>query len=212
MRSYTIRRDRADRQQIEIDFALHGADGGKGPASRWAATARPGDVIGLYGPSISHYRTPGKHAWKLMVGDETALPAIGALLESRAPGERVVVYAEVAGAAEEQRWETAAQVDVHWVHRGDTPPGRSTLLPDAVRVAEFPPDPVFAWVAGEASAVRSVRRHLVGERGIDRRAVAFTGYWRLHLTQDDDPTPEDATDEAEAVAELAEPAPHEEPR
>jgi NADPH-dependent ferric siderophore reductase len=143
---------------------------------------------------------------KLMVGDETALSSIGALLESQAPGERVVVYAEVSGAEEEQRWETEAEVDVHWVHRGDIPPGQSTLLSNAVRVAEFPPGPVFAWVAGDASAVRSVRRHLLVERGVDKRAVAFTGYWRLHLTQDDDPTPEDAADETEAIVELAEQA------
>ncbi|MFJ6135476.1 SIP domain-containing protein [Kitasatospora sp. NPDC092286] len=41
-----------------------------------------------------------------------------------------------------------------------------------------------AHVAGEAAAVRELRRHLVGERGIDRRAVCFMGYWRTGRTED----------------------------
>ncbi|GAB2599157.1 siderophore-interacting protein [Streptomyces capparidis] len=203
MRAYSVRRHLADRQRIEIDFALHGEGGGKGPATRWAAAARPGDVIGLVGPAPSHLRTPREGAWRLLVGDETALPAMAALVEALAPGERALVYAEVADAAEEQRWDGAGDVEVHWLHRGATPAGRSTALIDAVRGARFPDGPVFAWVAGEASAVRAVRRHLVNERGIDKRDVAFTGYWRLHLAQDEAPTAEDTADQAEALAEAS---------
>ncbi|WP_457098323.1 siderophore-interacting protein [Microbacterium sp. P5_E9] len=39
--------------------------------------------------------------------------------------------------------------------------------------------PVYSWLAGEAGAITSLRRHLVAERGVDRRAIAFMGYWRL---------------------------------
>jgi NADPH-dependent ferric siderophore reductase len=52
-------------------------------------------------------------------------------------------------------------------------------------------------VAGEASAVRAVRRHLVGERAVARRAVAFAGYWRLQLSQDDAPTAEEVAEQDE---------------
>lgn len=38
---------------------------------------------------------------------------------------------------------------------------------------------LYAWLAGEAGAIKALRRHLVAERGVDRRAVAFMGYWRL---------------------------------
>ncbi|MDZ8172639.1 siderophore-interacting protein [Microbacterium xanthum] len=38
---------------------------------------------------------------------------------------------------------------------------------------------VYAWLAGEASGIKALRRHMVSERGVDRRAVAFMGYWRL---------------------------------
>ncbi len=37
---------------------------------------------------------------------------------------------------------------------------------------------VYAWLAGESAVIRGLRRHLVAERGIDRKAVAFMGYWR----------------------------------
>ncbi|MGH3985315.1 MAG: SIP domain-containing protein [Pseudonocardiaceae bacterium] len=62
---------------------------------------------------------------------------------------------------------------------------------------------LFAWVAGEASTMRALRRHLVTERGVDKRSVAFAGYWRRHLAQDDPPTTEDEREQAEALAELA---------
>ena len=39
--------------------------------------------------------------------------------------------------------------------------------------------PLYSWLAGESSAIKSLRRHLVAEQGVDRRAVAFMGYWRL---------------------------------
>ena len=43
---------------------------------------------------------------------------------------------------------------------------------------------LYAWLAGEAAAVRTMRRHLVSERGIDRRSVAFMGYWRQGRAED----------------------------
>ncbi|MEV2238263.1 siderophore-interacting protein [Micromonospora sp. NPDC049891] len=46
-------------------------------------------------------------------------------------------------------------------------------------VPDVPPAaPLYAWLAGEAGVIRTLRRHLVTERGLDRRAVAFMGYWR----------------------------------
>jgi NADPH-dependent ferric siderophore reductase len=208
MRSYTIRAHHPDRAEIDIDFVLHGdidGDGHAGPASVWAATAAPGARLGMLGPQVSHLRTPGEHAWKLIVGDETALPAIGALLESLGADERALVFVEVQDAAEEQRLTSAGNVELRWLHRGSLAPGASAALVDAVRGADFPAGAVFAWLAGEASCVRALRRHLVAERGIDRRAVAFTGYWRLHRTQDDAPSEEEIAEQAEVLADASAP-------
>ncbi|MCL3863161.1 siderophore-interacting protein [Actinotalea sp. K2] len=41
------------------------------------------------------------------------------------------------------------------------------------------PDGVYAWIAGEAGVVKSLRRFLVRDIGVDRTAVAFMGYWRV---------------------------------
>jgi NADPH-dependent ferric siderophore reductase len=114
------------------------------------------------------------------------------------------VFVEVQDAAEEQQLACPGRVDLRWLHRGPVPPGESSALVDAVRAADFPEGPVFAWLAGEASSVRALRRHLVGDRGIDRRSVAFTGYWRLHRTQDDAPTAEEVEEQAEVLADAAE--------
>jgi NADPH-dependent ferric siderophore reductase len=140
----------------------------------------------------------------LIVGDETALPAIGALLENLGAHERALAFVEVQDAAEEQQLASPGRVDVRWLHRCSLGPGTSTALLDAVRAADFPAGPVFAWLAGEASGVRALRRHLVDERGVGRRSVAFTGYWRLHRTQDDAPSEEEIAEQAEVLADAAE--------
>ncbi|MEU6699265.1 siderophore-interacting protein [Pseudonocardia sp. NPDC046786] len=203
MRSYTVRSLDPDAGRMVIDFVLHGTTGGSGPAgpaSRWAAAAAIGDAVGVLGPAVAGYRTPSGQPVRLLAGDETALPAIGAILESLPAGVRAVAVVEVAGPAEEQRLTSRAELAVHWVHRP------ASLL-DAVRAVSLPDraDEVFGWVAGEASAVRAVRRHLVGERGLDKRAVAFTGYWRADLTQDDAPTEQDLADATEQLADQGAP-------
>lgn len=37
----------------------------------------------------------------------------------------------------------------------------------------------YAWIAGESGMVKTLRRHLVQGCGVDRKRVAFMGYWRL---------------------------------
>ncbi|AJT68900.3 hypothetical protein T261_7302 [Streptomyces lydicus] len=208
MRSYTVRSYDAERHRIAVDFVLHGAaatpeDGATaGPATRWAANAQVGDTLARYGPSAVYARPlPLDSADRLLLaGDETALPAIGSLVEALPAGARAVAYIEVADAAEEQSFVTRADLTVHWVHRNGTPPGHSDALLSAVRDAAFPAGPAFAWLAGEAGAVRALRRHLVEERGLAKTAIDFTGYWRCKLTQDDAPTEEDLAEAQERIA------------
>ncbi|MFF1922418.1 siderophore-interacting protein [Streptomyces sp. NPDC058221] len=183
MRSFTVRSYDPGSGRMAVDFVLHG-DGG--PATRWASGAAPGDVLGMVGPSSAYARPLPRAGHLLLAGDESALPAIGTILESLPAGARATVCAEVADAAEEQRFATAAEVTVHWVHRD-----RGGSLPDAVRSAVLPEGDAAAWLAGEAGTVRALRRHLVEERGLPRTAVEFSGYWRRALTQDDAPTEED---------------------
>jgi NADPH-dependent ferric siderophore reductase len=206
LRSYTVRAHHPGRRAIDIDFVLHGGPHGDGlgPATRWALTAKPGDVIGRYGPSAAYARPLGRADWYLLAGDQTALPAIATLIEALPAGVRVLAWVEVGGPADEQHIDTRAEVTMHWLHRGDTPAGRSDALLEAVRAAEFPSGEASAWLAGESSAVRALRRHLVDDRGLEKRSIEFAGYWRLKLTQDDAPTPEDLAEAQERLAQAAE--------
>ncbi|MEU6238588.1 siderophore-interacting protein [Kitasatospora sp. NPDC047058] len=201
MRSFTLRRRRPGTRVVEIDFVLHGDTG---PASAWAGRARPGDRLGMVGPS-ELYAPPVPFAdavaaadWVLLAGDETALPAIGTLLEALPAGTPAVAFLEVAAEAERQQLATGAALTVHWLHRDGAAPGGP--LTAAVRAAELPAGTPFAWLAGEASAIRALRRHLVGERGLAKTSVEFAGYWRHRLGQDDAPTAEDLADAQEKSA------------
>ena len=223
-RSYTVRGHDPARGTVDVDFLLHdgaapgrgdgsgggsgdgagersGVRSGEGPATRWARSARVGDVLGMFGPS-AYFAEPvplGTTDWTLLAGDASALPAIGTIVEALPAGARALVYVEVWDAAEEQRLASAGEVTVRWLHRSPAA-GEVPSLVEAVRGAQFPAGSVFAWLGGEAGAVRALRRHLLGERGVDRRSVHFTGYWRRGLTHDDAPT---ETDLAEARQRLA---------
>ncbi|GAB3155771.1 siderophore-interacting protein [Amycolatopsis stemonae] len=190
MRSYTVRS--RERATIDVEFVLH--DGTAGPATAWAGTAKEGDVLGRYGPDAAYRRALSTADTLVLAGDETAVPAIAGILSEV---DNAVAFVEVPDAAEER------PLPVHWVHRDGA--GHGVKLLAAVRAAKFPEGSVSAWLAGEAGMVRSLRRHLVGERGLEKRAIEFTGYWRRRLTQDDAPTTEDLADAAELLARAGEP-------
>ncbi|MEU5975043.1 siderophore-interacting protein [Streptomyces sp. NPDC047315] len=185
MRSYTVRaqRDRADgTREFDIDFAVH-EDGG--PACRWAAQAEPGQRAMVLGPAVAdntsvRFRPPHGTDWTLIWGDETALPAVAAILEWLPPGLPAKVWLEVPHAADRIELKTDAQVEVVWLVRDEGAPSAVA----AVAAAEFPSGTPYAWIAGESGGVKALRRHLVGERGIDRRKVTFVGYWRRGISED----------------------------
>jgi NADPH-dependent ferric siderophore reductase len=172
LRSYTARRQLTDGGEVEIDFVLHG----DGPAAAWAAAAGPGTVAAVAGSGPLGERPAG---WLLLAGDETALPAITRILAAAAPATRGVALVEVADAAEEQPVPAPEGVEVRWLHRDGVPPGESTLLADAVAALDRPAgDDVFAWVAAESAAVRTVRADLRGRWGLGRAQHHAIGYWR----------------------------------
>jgi len=172
-RTYTVRRHDPTTGEIDFDFVLHGEHG---LASAWGQRVRPGDPLIFVGPSPA-YRPAPDVAGYLLAGDETALPAIAAILKALPAGARARVLVEVADAAEEQPLPSAAAAEVTWLHRDGLPAGGNDLLERAVRDAELPGE-VEAWVAGERGAVLAVRRHLLDERGFARHRVRPTTYWR----------------------------------
>lgn len=204
MRSYTIRaHDPAD-ESISVDFVLHEH---AGPATQWAMNAEPGDVLGVFGPT-DYYARPipmstsvAEADWVLLAGDDAAIPGLSTIIESLPPGKRAFAFIEVQDTADEHQFTTDGDLSITWLHRGATKPGHSDALRNAVEAASLPEGTGFAWIAGEAGAVRQIRRHLVGERGMAKRQIDFSGYWRLKLTQDDAPTAEDLAEAQERLAE-----------
>lgn len=174
MRTYTVRAARPADAELDVDFVLHGDSG---PASAWAERARPGHRVAIFGAYAEHHPLPDAR-WHLIAGDETALPAIGAIIDGLPSGTPARVFVEVADDAERRHLTAAPDVDVTWVPRAGAPAGETSVLLSALRGADMPDDDPYAWVACEASAVRDIRRHLVGERGIAKDAITFMGYWR----------------------------------
>ncbi len=172
LRSYTARRQDPVAGEVDVDFVLHG----DGPAATWAAAAGPGAVLAVASAAPLGEAPAG---WLLVVGDETALPAIARILATAAPGTRGVALLEVAGPAEEQPLVHPAGIELRWLHRGDAEPGVVPLLADAVAALDRPDgDDVFAWVAAESAAVRTVRADLRSRWGLGRGQHHAIGYWR----------------------------------
>ena len=226
MRTYTVRafrpaghRDNLDATvpELDVDFVLHGqyVEGHLrgGPATEFGAGAKLGDRLLLLGPNRAltgadyggiEFR-PGAATRVLLVGDETAAPAICSILEALPSSVTGQAFIEVPESEDILGSSTASGVSVQWLTRGTARHGE--LLEASVRNAVAIPaagvvhtnadpedinvdesilwetgqnstGPFYAWIAGEASVVKTLRRYLVSEVGIDRKQVAFMGYWR----------------------------------
>jgi NADPH-dependent ferric siderophore reductase len=134
------------------------------------------------GPS-GGYRPDPDADWHLLVGDESALPAIAASLEAIPAGAPTVVRLLCDGPDHELELECAGRLDLAWLHRtGHESDGE--LLLTALRELDFPPGDVHAFVHGEADEIRAIRRHLLAERGLPRSAMSCSPYWRRHMTDE----------------------------
>ena len=176
IRAYTVRAWRPDVTELDVDMVLHE----HGPGGRFAATARPGDEVGVAGPGPDYARADDA-PWHLIAGDETALPAISTILATLPAGARAYVFVEVADAAEEQPLASPADLTVTWLHRDGDEPGTGGRLPAAIRAFTWPEGSPHTWVAGETAAVRDIRRYLRFERGLPKESVQVYGYWRRGL-------------------------------
>jgi NADPH-dependent ferric siderophore reductase len=171
-RTYTVRDWDPASRRLTIDFVHHGDHGVAGP---WAANARPGDELLLLGPGGAY--TPDPDAdWHLMAGDSSVIPAIAASLRRIPAGVPVHVLIEVDGPQEEQPLSTPGDLHLRWLHGGG--------VAEAVEALDFPAGTVHAFVHGEASAVRAIRRHLLVDRGLPREALSISGYWKRTRTEE----------------------------
>lgn len=230
VRTYTVRAVRPEVSEVDLDLVLHGD---AGPATRWARRARPGDRLAVVGPNARYAGEHGGVEFRppsggtlLLAGDETAAPAIGAILERLPADARGRALIEVPEPDDALPLVAPPGITVTWLPRiggahgsrlgpavralaaellpaarptlvaagtAAPPPGTPADGPPLGALADVDVDreilwevpeapaaaPLYAWLAGEAAVIRGLRRHLVAERGLDRSAVAFMGYWRL---------------------------------
>lgn len=178
-RRFTVRRWDEAQRQLTIDFVAHGD---VGYAGRWAQRAQVGDRLQMSGPSGSYRPDPGAD-WHLMVGDESALPAIAASLEALDEDARCVALIVVDRPENELELACIADLDLRWLHRCAAA-DPETLLVDEVRRLEWPQGTVDVFVHGEAGEVRAIRRHLATERGVDVDTASISPYWRRGKTDE----------------------------
>ncbi|POA59100.1 MULTISPECIES: siderophore-interacting protein [Pseudomonas] len=176
MRDYTPRRYDPQLGELDIDFVLHG----DGPASTWAEQVQPGQELHIAGPRGSMV-VPDIFDSYLLIGDETALPAIARRLEELPAGRRVLAVIEIQDRAERQALHSAAEVEVIWVERD----GGQQDLHACVRGLQVPPGRLYAWIATESKVSRQLRRILLDEHRLDDEFVKAVGYWRLDTSEED---------------------------
>jgi NADPH-dependent ferric siderophore reductase len=189
VRTYTVRNVDTERRELAIDFVVHGDHGVAGP---WAQAATPGQPAYLMGPSGAYAPDPAAD-WHLMAGDEAALPAISAALETLPDNAVGKVFIEVAGPDDEIPIKAPAGVGVNWIYRG----GRADLVAEdqagdhspliaAVKEANWLPGQVQVFIHGEAQTVmHNLRPYIRKERGVDAKwAASISGYWRRGRTEE----------------------------
>ena len=172
-RDFTPRRHDAAGNILEIDFALHDA----GPATRWAAQAKPGDMLSVGGPRGS-FIIPTDFDWHLLIGDETGLPAISRRLAELPVGVRVLVVGEIDGPADEIALPTKADATVIWAHRNGAAAGASAVLAQKLKTLKFPSGDYYAWVACESLIAKALRAQLIADHGANPKWMRAAGYWR----------------------------------
>ncbi|MDC0767771.1 siderophore-interacting protein [Streptomyces sp. HD] len=175
-RTYTVRAWDPEHRELTLDFVLHGDEGLAGP---WAMRTQPGDLVRFMGPGGAYAPDPDAD-WHLLVGDESALPAIARTLESLPAGATAYAFVEVSGPEEEQKIDS--DVEVIWLHRGSRRVGDALI--EAVRSLDFPEGRMQAFVHGEAHFVKELRHMLRVERGVPREDLSISGYWRLGHNED----------------------------
>lgn len=172
MRDYTPHHFDPEACTLQIDFALHQPGG---PATEWAAQAQVGQTLGVGGPRGS-FIVPTGFDWHLLVGDDTALPAIARRLAELPAGARAEVLVEVEGPEDQVALPSAAAVAVQWVYRR----GAADALPllDALRRTAMPAGVFHAWIGCESTQAKALRAYLATECKLNPQWLRASSYWR----------------------------------
>lgn len=179
-RTYTVRRFKAQAQELTIDFVAHGDDG---PASRWASNAKPGDFLGFAGPSAPKL-TRFEADWYLVAADPSAIPVAAAALEAMPRDAKGLAIFEITAPEDQQNIDIPDGIDVHWLIHPD-PNTPSTAQEELIRSWDWPKGRVQTCIAGESGVIRSLRSMLALEKRVQREDTYISGYWKIGLVEDE---------------------------
>ncbi|MFG1394806.1 siderophore-interacting protein [Xanthobacter agilis] len=172
MRDFTPRRFDRDRECLTIDFALHEV----GPVAQWAQAAAVGDRLAIGGPRGSVI-VPDDFDYYQLVGDETALPAIGRRIEGLWAGVPVTSVVLVDCPAEIQVFETEAYLNPTWVLRSNAMADEAALVREALERWQAPQGEGYVWIAAEAQVARSLKSYMLEQRYHPKAWLKASGYW-----------------------------------
>lgn len=172
MRDFTPRAFDTAQGTLVVDFALHA----EGPAADWARAAQIGERLDVAGPRGSLV-IPDDFDWYVLVGDESALPAIGRRVEELRAAVPVTTVVAVHGKEDEQQLKTRAAWTPIWVHRGAAEDDDASLVAAVAELA-FPPGDGLVWIAGENRLARALRDHVVKQRQHPAAWTKAAAYWK----------------------------------
>lgn len=180
-RTYTVRWVDEAAQELAIDFVVHGDEGLAGP---WALAAQPGDTLVFTGPGGAYNPAPDAD-WYLFAGDDAALPAIAAAIESLPADAKGLAFLEVDSDADILDVAAPEGVELRWHLRSGVPAGSSSILLDALGEAEWLPGRVDVFAHGERGYMKGLRDIFFKQRGLERSQVSLSGYWAQGRVEDD---------------------------
>ncbi|MEZ4803501.1 MAG: siderophore-interacting protein [Gelidibacter sp.] len=178
MRTYTHRGIDLDKKEIWIDFVAHGDEG---PASEWVMNAEKGSVLGVMMKAKKKELYPQAENY-VLVGDATAIPVLGAILEDLPETAKGVCIIEVRSKEDEQLLQTKANIQFQWLHNNN--PQKESKLPGAVKSLGLPEYNRYAYVVAEFSSIKKIRYYLRDERKWQRQEFSAISYWKAGETED----------------------------
>lgn len=184
MRTYTPRSFNPETNELTVEFVLHG----DGLASTWAAQAQAGATLTVAGPG-GGMDIPETLKTMVMLVDESAIPAAGAVLEALPEGCKPIIICEVEDADEQRSLSTKIQVDPTWLFRKEqsAKPGQllEKHLPDVLASVNSMEN-CFWWIACEANVMRQMRSQLLNQQGVKKDRLVSRGYWKLETSNHPD--------------------------
>ncbi|MEM7721111.1 MAG: siderophore-interacting protein [Pseudomonadota bacterium] len=179
-RTYTIRHARPEAREIDIDFVAHGDEG---PASAWAARAKPGDFIGFAGPGVPKL-TEFNADFYLFAADMSAIPVVAAGLEALPKDAKGLAVFEIISPEDRQEIDAPPGIAQHWLIQSD-PHVASTAQIELIKSMPWPLGRIKTLIAGETGVVSALRLFLRGDMALNRLDVYASGYWRIGLAEDE---------------------------